>query len=73
MARSAPWRRHYSWVAKRLKLKLDALTPGYGIRWNTEFELLRRLVAAQEVSWVSLLYFKSVLSTDVLYLQRLGR
>lgn len=33
-----------------MNLKLNPLTPGYGIRWNTEFDSLRKLVAAQKVS-----------------------
>lgn len=35
-----------------MNLKLNPLTPGYGIRWNIEFDSLRKLVAAQKVSLV---------------------
>ncbi|KAH9817879.1 hypothetical protein DFH28DRAFT_889019, partial [Melampsora americana] len=49
VARSAPWRRYFSRVAKSMKLKLLPLTPGYNAtRWNTEFDSLNRLVLARK-------------------------
>ncbi|EGF97927.1 uncharacterized protein MELLADRAFT_113973 [Melampsora larici-populina 98AG31] len=49
VARSAPWRRYFTRVAKSMNLKLLPLTPGYNAtRWKAEFDSLNRLVQARK-------------------------